>query len=143
MSTLAINTISGQTAANSVVVIGEGGTNTTSLQQGLVKAWVNFTGVTTTTLRDSFNVGSFTDIGTGKTDITYTNAMLNDNYSGSYYTSSSASTGTYSFNNAYTGVFGIAGSNNRTTTLIKVAAFSTGAFIDSVTNDMTIVGDLA
>ena len=55
MSTLSINTISGQTAANSVVVTGEGGTVTTSLQQGLAKAWINFNGTGTIAARDSFN----------------------------------------------------------------------------------------
>jgi hypothetical protein len=75
MSTLSINTISGQTAANSVVVTGEGGTTTTSLQQGLAKSWCYFNTVTTTVINESFNVASLTDTGTGDTDVNLTNAF--------------------------------------------------------------------
>jgi len=81
MSTLAINTISGQTAANSVVVTGEGGTNTTSLQQGLAKAWVNFDGTGTIAVRDSFNVASLTDNATGNYTVNFMSAMSDANYS--------------------------------------------------------------
>ena len=80
MSTLAINTISGQTAANSVVVTGEGGTTTTSLQQGLAKSWVNFNGQGTIASRDSYNIASLTDSATGETGINYTSNMGNSNY---------------------------------------------------------------
>jgi len=65
MSTLNVDALVGNTSANAITVRGEGSA-TTSLQQGLAKAWVNFTGVSTTAARDSFNVGSLTDISTGK-----------------------------------------------------------------------------
>ena len=80
MSTLAINTISGQTAANSVVVTGEGGTTTTSLQQGLCKHWIKFSSVDHSTA-DSFNTTSITDNGTADTTITIANDMASANYS--------------------------------------------------------------
>ena len=47
MSTLVIDTIQGKTTAGSVNVRGEG-SNNTNLQQGWCKAWVNFTGVSST-----------------------------------------------------------------------------------------------
>ena len=108
---------------------------------GSAKSWVNFTGITTTAARDSFNVGSFTDVGTGKTNITYTSAMANNDYSGSYYTSSSEGTAAYDFANAFGGAFGI--NEHRTTALIKVAAYTASAFADSIQNDVIIHGDLA
>jgi len=80
MSTLAINTISGQTAANSVVVTGEGGTTTTSLQQGLTKSWLNFNGTGTIAVRDSFNHSGLTDVSQGNYTVTMASAMANVNY---------------------------------------------------------------
>ena len=101
---------------------------------------MNFTGVTTTAARDSLNVGSFTDEGTGATSVVYTSAMANNDYTGSYYTSASAGTGVADFNNAYTGAFGI--NEFRTTALIRVLSYSSSA-IDSQQNDVIIHGDLA
>ncbi len=80
MSTLAINTISGQTAANSVVVTGEGGTTTTSLQQGLCKVFINFNGTGTIATRDSFNTSSIADLGVGNYRVVFNNNMDNINY---------------------------------------------------------------
>ena len=125
----------------SSVITSEGGAVTTNIAQGLVKAWVNFTGVTNTVERDSFNVASLTDVTTGKTNVVYTSAMANNDYAGSHYTNSASGSTAYEFTNAYAGVLGI--DAGRTTALIKVAAFSTNTFIDSSQNDVTIVGDLA
>ena len=69
--------------AGQVTIQGEG-TNTTNLQQGLSKAWTNFTGITTTTIRDSFNIASFTDAGGGVTNpISVTTNMADGNFTGS------------------------------------------------------------
>ena len=141
MSTLNVDALVGVSSANAITVRGEGSA-TTSLQQGLAKAWVNFTGVSTTAARDSFNVGSLTDISTGKTSVVYTNAMANGNYAGSYYTSASAGSDFDAFNNAYTGSFGI-GTDQRTTALVKVASHNNSGLLDSFANDVTINGDLA
>ena len=141
MSTLNVDALVGNTSANAITVRGEGSA-TTSLQQGLAKAWVNFTGVSTTAARDSFNVGSLTDISTGKTSVVYTNAMANGNYTGSFYTNASASGAFDAFNNDYTGSFGI-GTDQRTTALVKVASHNNSGLLDSFANDVTINGDLA
>ena len=61
-------------------IVGEGGTTTTSVQQGLAKAWVSFNGTGTIAQRDSFNVSSLNDDGTGKYDFVYTNNMSSQNY---------------------------------------------------------------
>jgi len=45
-----------------------------------VKAWVNLDGTGTATLRESLNITSVTDDGTGRYDFAITNAMSNTNY---------------------------------------------------------------
>ena len=72
MSTLKVNTIQNTS----------GGSSSTpeQIEQGRAKAWVNFNGTGTIAIRDSFNVSSITDNGTGDTTITLTNAMSNTNY---------------------------------------------------------------
>ena len=47
---------------------------------GIAKAWVNFNGTGTVAIRDSFNVSSITDNGTGQYTINFTTAMPNTNY---------------------------------------------------------------
>jgi hypothetical protein len=128
------------TLLTSAVATSEGGAVTTNIAQGLAKCWVNFTGVTTTAARDSFNVASFTDVGTGKTNVVYTSAMANNDYSGAYYQNGAASTGVYDLNNNYVGAFGI--DAHRTTALIKVGTHS-DSFLDCSQNDVIVIGDLA
>ena len=57
---------------------GEGGTTTTSLQQGLAKVWPK---CDEHTIEDSLNVTSSTDHGTGDYTITIANDMANVTYS--------------------------------------------------------------
>ena len=52
-------------------------------KQSAAKAWHRFTEETTTATRDSFNVSSLTDSGTGETITTFTNSMSNANYASS------------------------------------------------------------
>ena len=75
-----INQLRGIDTAGSIAVQGEG-TNTTNLQQGLNKVWVNLDGAGTfNESGDSFNVTSLNDGGTGHYGVTYTNAMSNALY---------------------------------------------------------------
>ena len=46
-----------------------------------LKAWVNFNGTGTVAIRDSYNVSSITDVGTGGYRLNYTNALSNSAYS--------------------------------------------------------------
>jgi hypothetical protein len=78
-SKLSVDTIQGVSQAGSITIQGEG-TAETNLQQGLSKAWANVSGVNTT-VNDSFNVASSTDVSTGKKDIGFTNNMNNALYS--------------------------------------------------------------
>jgi hypothetical protein len=79
-SILKVDTLTGVTTAGSISVTGEGNSTTTNLQQGLLKVWVNIDGTTTTEVRDSLNVSSVTDDGTGQTTITHSNDYNNSNY---------------------------------------------------------------
>ena len=60
-------------------IVGEGGTNTTSLQQGLCKAWFLFNG-NTPAITDSFNISSLDDDGTGQYGLHYTSNFATANH---------------------------------------------------------------
>jgi len=51
------------------------------LSQFTAKAWINFDGRNTISIRDSHNISSITDDATGKYQVTMANAMANINYS--------------------------------------------------------------
>ena len=67
--------------------VGEGGTTTSSVQQGLAKMWCRYNGAgadsseNLTSVNDSFNVASLVDNAVGKTIVNITNDMANDDYS--------------------------------------------------------------
>ena len=79
-SEIAIDKLKGVSSASSISVVAEGGTNTTNLQQGLAKSFINFELVGTAAVRDSFNHASFTDNATGDASVTITTAMGNINF---------------------------------------------------------------
>lgn len=106
--------------------------------EGSAKAWINFTGVSTTASRDSFNISSLTDAGTGQTyPISFTNSMGNANYSGSYFQNASTSTAYSGFNNQHAGGFGTFATGS-----YGVYSFGTGD-VDAALNYCIIIGDLA
>lgn len=61
-------------------IVGEGGTTTTSMQQGLAKHWVKF--APDAAADDSLNNSSITDTAVGRFTVTRTNNMGNANYVG-------------------------------------------------------------
>jgi len=69
-------------SAGSATIIAEGGTNTTNLQQGLVKVWVDLDGTGTVSIDNSFNVASVADNGTGNYTFTFSNNFANANFAG-------------------------------------------------------------
>ena len=83
MSSLKVDNITGRgNAGFTGSVESEGGNTTTSLQQGLAKAWVTFDGTATNTpIDDSLNVSSVDDDDTGDYGVNFQNAMGNTNYS--------------------------------------------------------------
>ena len=79
MSEILVNKLTGTSTAGSILVTGEGNSTTTSLQQGLAKAWAK-TNAAGTSLEDSNNVSSLTDNSTGDQTITMNNVMNNALY---------------------------------------------------------------
>ena len=76
MSTLAVATIKSASSAAPVFQ------NSSGVEKGqLVKAWCNMDCQNTPSFRDSFNFSSITDHGTGDSELSFTTAMSNANYS--------------------------------------------------------------
>jgi hypothetical protein len=74
-------------ASGSTTIFGEAGVTssdstgkTTNLQQGLAKSWVNYNGSGTIAVRDSLNVTSLNDTGSGRHEYNFTNNMNNTEY---------------------------------------------------------------
>ena len=65
-------------ATGQTTIVGEGGTTTTNLQQGLAKQWFNNSSGASP--RDSFNVSGITDNQTGDDTYSYTNNMNDANH---------------------------------------------------------------
>jgi hypothetical protein len=82
-SILKVDELQGIATTGDITVTSEGGAATMQLQQGLAKCFINFNGTGTIATRDSFNVASHSDDGTGLYTITFTNAFNNDDYVGS------------------------------------------------------------
>ena len=138
MSEIKVDNLTGKTSAGDITVTSEGGAATQSLQQGLAKGWIDHNQVTTSSIRDSLNISSITDAGTGRTyPIAFTNNMSSSSYASVMYTSASTNTSYNSFNNTYTGGLG-----TKITSSFGHASYS-GAFIDAATNDDIIYGGLA
>ena len=91
MSTLNVDALVGNTSANAITVRGEGSA-TTSLQQGLAKAWIHVVKDGTSTL-DSFNISSHDDDGTGDGGININNDMSNNDYAITSMASDAAASG--------------------------------------------------
>jgi hypothetical protein len=54
---------------------------TTYVTNGSAKAWVNFDGTGTIAVRDSLNVSSLTDVGTGDYTVNFTSSFADVNFS--------------------------------------------------------------
>ena len=78
MSEVKTNKLTGTTTAGSILVTGEGNSTTTSLQQGLAKAWCAIDG--DTTVSDSLNIASTTDNTDGDNTYTFSSAMGNSTF---------------------------------------------------------------
>ena len=131
MSTIKADNLTGKTTAGDVTVTSEGGAATFQLQQGLVKQWHYFNHATTT-VNDSFNVSSITDVTTGQYDPQTTNNMSAVNYSIFAHAQAEASNSSF----AYYGYSRATGSHRRFN-------YDNGAGRDEQYTDGALVGDLA
>jgi hypothetical protein len=75
-TSVAATTVNGVTTLNS----SSGVLATQNGMTGICKAWINYKGTSTVSIRDSFNVSSVTVNGTGDYTINFTTAMPNANY---------------------------------------------------------------
>ena len=96
--------------------------------QSAAKAWVNFNGTGTVAIRESFNVGSVTDLATGSYQPQFTDSFANANYSWHLSTNN----------------FTCAISGNRTTSSANVESLTSAAQnVDTSLVTVTFFGDLA
>tara|TARA_R100000329_G_scaffold112800_1_gene92579 strand:+ start:26 stop:1222 length:1197 start_codon:yes stop_codon:yes gene_type:complete len=79
-STHSTITVTNSRASNFQDSAGNNGSTPVQIQQGRAKAWVNFDGTGTVSIRDDFNVSSIVDNGTGDYAINFSTAMANSNY---------------------------------------------------------------
>ena len=139
MSTIKTNTLTGTTSAGSILVTGEGGSNTTNLQQGLCKCWIQFAGSSlsgtgTTGVDDSFNLTSITDDDTGRYTVNINNDMNNNDYA----VHSTIAQSTSAIGDYITNIASLA------TGSVQVGAATRGGeYGDSAVHSVTIHGDLA
>ena len=65
VSEIAIDKLKGVSASSSISVVGEGGSTTTNLQQGVAKSWINYKQAATFVTNDSFNISSVRTLSSG------------------------------------------------------------------------------
>ena len=112
-SELRVDNLKGSTTGGSINVLGEGTSATTNLQQGLAKSWLSYNGDSAST-RDSFNVSSVTDNGTGD----YTTNIDNDMNNSSY---------------AVTGAISAVGSVNSNVNVLQIHSSAANTLVDPST----------
>ena len=129
--------MAGTIAADTLTHSTAGSLTTNYVVNGSAKAWVNFTGISSTAARDSFNVSSLTDDGTARTTISISSNMANGNYTGSWFQNGTHLGDYNNFGNDFVGNFG-----PRAAGSYSVMAYGTTA-VDAFYNDSTVFGDLA
>jgi hypothetical protein len=73
-------TFNGTTLSFPSISDGTNTTSTTNCIRGSAKSWVNFNGIGTVSIRDSYNVSSITDNGVGIYTVNFATAFANANY---------------------------------------------------------------
>ena len=131
-SEIAIDKLKGVTATGSMLVVGEGGTTTTNLQQGLIKVWF-YKEADGASLGDSFNVSSLTDTGTGDFTVVFAN-----DFSNSKFGSGSNDVGAHASQGASGGVQSV----DYQTTYSRFKTYQNGGLTDYIVNG-NFAGDLA
>jgi hypothetical protein len=81
MSTLATSNLKNASATNPNIVLNTDGTIGGDCLTQTCRAWVNFDGTGTPSIRGQYNVSSITDNGTGDYTVNFTTALPDTNYS--------------------------------------------------------------
>ena len=104
--------------------------------EGSAKAWANFDGTGTASIRDSFNAASLTDNGTGTYSINFSNSFSNSDYSSIGFSYPHSSWNQISHSHSYA---------NQTTSLTKFwsGASTAGTLNDTSLHNHSVHGDLA
>jgi hypothetical protein len=132
MSTLRTNALEGVDAKNSITIVaGAGNITTTNVQEGLCKAWIQYSPNTT---NDSFNVSGTTDNGTGDHTMTVSSAMANGDYCFGACGSDHSNNARHIFHE---------GANPSTTEFRTRTTNSSNSSTDSSFQSMSMTGDLA
>ena len=132
MSTLRTNALEGVAAKNSITIVaGAGNITTTNVQEGLCKAWIQYSPNTT---NDSFNVSGTTDNGTGDHTMTVSSAMANGDYCFGACGSDHSNNARHIFHE---------GANPNTTEFRTRTTDSSNSSADSSFQSMSMTGDLA
>jgi len=100
---------------------------------GNISAWVNFNGVSTASIRDSFNVSSVTRNGTGDYTVNFTTAMVDTNYA------VCASAGYFGGGNSKSGLIGpynVSSGSAFSTSSIRIGCYNDGL---SIAADATFI----
>ena len=113
-----------------------GSLDTQYVVQGSAKSWINFNGTGTIATRDSFNISSLSDIGTGEYSVTIASAMSNTNYTVIGSTGRNATDGAMFANHIGTNA-------NTTTTQRLKGLYVDGGLIDMTQMCSSLLGDLA
>jgi hypothetical protein len=113
--------------ASGILKVQSNGVTTNAL------AWVNFNGVTTTTIRSSYNVSSVTYVSTGTYTINYTNALADANYC-------VTGTGTGPSYGANSRVLNVNTAPTTTSVQVVVTTSSTTNAVDSISTNVAIFG---
>ena len=106
----------------------------TLTKQSAAKAWVNFDGTGSITTRDSFNIATITDNGTGQYGLNYTSAMANANYVGAADSRAQSNAATFRSGLSYP---------NNTASSGNCRVGQTSSYVDESSIAQTIFGDLA
>ena len=118
-------------ATGQTEIVGEGGTTTTNLQQGLCKAWTNSSN--DASRNDSFNIDGQTDHGTG----TYSYELINHMSAVNSYAQSGISRATTD------GRIITRDTTNDSASAIAMEGTDDGGTKTDMSHDLFIVGDLA
>ena len=131
----------GKIVADQIQHSSEGTVGTQYVVSGVAKAWVHFNGTGTVATRDSFNMSSVTDRGTGTYTTSATNAMASADYA---WTSNSSNQGTvygsYCVEGDNTGTKNF---NGRTSSDVRVNTGGYTAWDDNLSISSVYHGDLA
>ena len=117
---------------------------TSFVLNGSAKCWINYTSITTTTARDSFNVSSLTDQTTGQTEINFTSGMSNTDYKPDGWSNSNSATSNFSGNLQQATGLSHSSMNGMLTGSCSYGSYQTSlGYTDSALNFFSVHGDLA